>query len=48
MAASYGLRVQTIKRTAANQHINLSHYYVKSNTENRNDAVRELALEKYS
>jgi len=50
MAASHGLRVQTRKWTAANQHshISLSHYYVKSNTENSNDAVRELALEKYS
>jgi len=41
MAASHCLRVQTRKRTAANKHsrINLSHYYVKSNTKNSNDAV---------
>jgi len=29
-------------------HISLSYYFVKSNTKNIYDAVRELALEKYS
>ena len=49
MMASLGLRVQTRKLTAANyhSHINVSHYYVRSNAKDSNDAVRELAREKY-
>jgi len=47
MAASHGLRVQKKKiiwNKLAQSHQFIS--YVKSNTENSNDAVRELALEK--
>jgi len=44
MAASHGLRVQTRKLAQSYQFIS----YAESNTENSNDNVHELALEKYS
>ena len=43
----HGLRVQARKLTATQSHQYIS-YHIKSNTEKSNNAVRELALEKYT
>jgi len=48
MAASHGLQVQTRKLTSKLAQLHQFISYVKSNMENSNDTVRELALEKYS